>query len=322
MRTCSIPRTELVVTRLGYGIGMLDAGWRIADFRKKCTHGIQTAYDQGITFFDTADVYAEGRSEEALGHVLTQSSMSRDQVVIQTKCGLRIRAGWAPGDSGAGNFFGVDLRYDYIVSAVEASLARLRTDRIDVLLLHASSPLVEPEEVAHAFDQLHRDGKVLHFGVSGHTATQMDLLRKYLRRPLVVNQIWLSLLHHAPITESSGFGALVDHCRLHGVQVQAYSPLKGNSIFAKPILLAPPPDAELEVHELARVLAELASGYKATPAAVMLAWLMRHPVGIVPIIGATTQEHIIENCAADRFELTRDDWELLCSLALRIKSTG
>lgn len=321
MKTYGIPHTNLVVSRLAYGTGML-GGWRSLDFVAKSTRAIYTAYENGITFFDTADIYAEGRSEAALGHVLKHSSELREEIVIQSKCGLCVRAGWAPGDPVDADSLGTDLSRHHIVSAVEGSLKRLHTDRLDVLLLHAPSSLMEPEEVAQAFDELKYSGKVLHFGVCAHSAVQMELLKKYVRQPLVANQIWLSLVHHLPLAENSSFGGIVDYCRLHEIQVQAYSPLKGGNIFARPILLDPPADADLGVRQLAQMLADTAKRHDATPAAVMLAWLLSHPAGIVPIIGASEPAHIIENCAADRINLSREEWQTLFASAARVHSAA
>jgi predicted oxidoreductase len=321
MRTYRIPHSNLVVSRLAYGTGMLTMSWRSTDFIAQSIEAIHTAYESGITLFDTADVYAEGRSEAALGEVLKRSPVFRERIVLQSKCGLRLRTGWVPGDSIGADSLGVDLSHNRIVSAVEGSLRRLSTDRLDILLLHAPYVLVEPEEVAQAFDELKSSGKVLYFGVCMHSAVQIELLKKYVRQPLVANQIWLSLAHHFPISESSSFGGLVDYCRLHEVQVQAFSPLKGDDIFDRPILLNPPADADPEVIRLAQFLTDSARKYDAAPAAIMLAWLLRHPAGIIPIIGASKPEHIVENCAADRIDLAGEEWDKLFQSATQIWPT-
>ena len=320
MRTYRIPKTDLVVSRLALGIGMLGVSWNRSDLVQTTMQAIRVAYDSGITLFDTADVYAEGQSEEALGRVLKQSPEIRGSIAIQSKCGVRLRRGWMPSDPVTEDTFGADLSRDHIVSAVEGSLRRLGTERMDLLLLHATSALVQPEEVARAFDELSGGGKVSHFGVCMHTAAQIELLQKYVRQPLLVNQIWLGLAHNWPIAETSGFGALVDYCRVHDIQVQAFSPLKGQGLFQRPTLLDPPADAPNEVRRLAQALVEIAQRHWATPAAVMLAWLLRHPAGVLPIIGASTPDHIVENCIADRIELERAEWELLLHLAAPIQN--
>jgi predicted oxidoreductase len=320
MKTYRIPGADLTVSRLAYGVGMLSASWIGADFFDKTVRAIRTAHENGITFFDTADVYAEGRSEKALCRYINNSSALRDHLVIQSKCGLRVRAGWEPDAPVDPDTMITDLSGSHIVSAVEGSLKRLGTDRLDVLLLHAPSPLMEPGEIAQAFDQLQSSGKVLHFGVCSHNVVQIELLKKYVRQPLVFNQIWLSLVRHGPLAERSGFGALVDYCRLHNIQVQAYSPLKGGSIFSKPLLLDPPPDAAIELRQLAKVLEEAARCHDATAAAVMLAWLLRHPAGIIPIVGASNPEHIVENCVADRIDLSHEEWQVLYAAAIRMQS--
>jgi predicted oxidoreductase len=283
LKTYQVPRSDLVVSRLAYGIGMLGVSWRTPDFVAQSVRAIHTAFDNGITFFDTADVYAEGQSEAALGELLKHSQGFRDKIVIQSKCGMRVRAGWAPGDPLTPDSLSVDLSRDHIVSAAEGSLKRLNTDRLDILLLHSPYALVEPQEVAQAFDELNGSGKVRYFGVCMHSAVQVELLKKYVRQPLVVHQIWLSLARYSPIAEYSGFGAIVDYCRVHEMQVQAFSPLKGDKIFEPPLLLNPTADACPGIHQLAQLLTDEARRFNATPAAVMLAWLQRHPAGIVPI---------------------------------------
>lgn len=318
MRTCRIPKSALRVSRMAYGIGMLGLSWRHPDFIAKCVASIHTAFDCGITFFDTADVYAEGRSEAALGKVIHDSPSLRDTLIIQSKCGLHIHNGWTPQDPVRADSMSVDLSRHHIVKATEASLKRLGTDRLDILLLHAPSPLVQPEEVAQAFENLSTSGKALNFGVCMHSATQIELLKKYVRQPLVINQIWLSLLHHTPLVmEESAFGSLVEYCRLQDIQVQAFSPLKGTDIFGSPSLLDPASEVDPKLASLSQSLGHIAEEHRATRAAVMLAWLLRHPCEIVPIVGASSSEHIVENCTADRVDLSDAEWELLLNLASR-----
>jgi predicted oxidoreductase len=320
MRAVKFPHTDLSASRLAFGCAMLGWDWDSPDFVAKTIPIIKTALDQGITFFDLADVYGYGKAESALGEVLKESPALRSKIVIQTKCGDRFREGGV-----------IDNSHEHIMASVEGSLQRLGTDHVDGLLLHWPDSLVMPEEVAKAFDELKHRGKVRYFGVSNHNPYQIELLQKAVRQPLIVNQIQLGLMHwytEPPIEKgfmTHGFEGVIglDYCRAHDVQIQAYSPLKTDSIGSLTTLLKPPADASSEVKTAAELLAGLAKKYEVTPAAVMIAWLLRHPAGIVPIIGATKSEHVVENAAAARVELTRTEWYSLmnASAAIQAQST-
>lgn len=325
MNTYKVPHTDLVVSRIAYGTAMLGSAHRSSDFIAKTVRAMHTAYDNGITFFDLADVYGAGRSEAALSELLKQLPGLRDKIVIQSKCGLRLPGGWVPDDPLGVGSISADLSREHIVGAVEASLERLGTDHLDILLLHMPDPLVEPEEVGQAFDHLKGSGKVRYFGVSNHNPVQIELLRKDVHQPLVANQIRLGLAHYFPIAERqaegriTGVGALVDYCRLHDIQVQAYSPLRGGNASDTPILVDLPADASPEVKQVAQMVANIAKKHNTTGGAVMLAWLLRHPAGIVPIIGASKPEHIMNNCAADQIDLSREEWNSLFYAAAAIQ---
>ena len=316
LNSYTIPHTGLKVSRLGYGSTSL-IGWDKNPVSSgdiaKAARLIHTAYDNGITLFDHADLYAYGKSEAVFGQVLKQAPGLRDKIVIQSKCGQRFSAG------GLGGPIRVDLSREHIVSAVEGSLERLATDRLDILLLHAVDALVEPQEVAQAFEDLHRSGKVRYFGVSNYHAPQIALLKQSVRQPLVVNQIQLSLANPAPLAEGMQFtlriakagqksdeaiglagSGTIDYCRMNDIQVQAWSPLRG--------VLNPRADASPQLRATVQLIAELAKQKNTTPAVVALAWLLRHPAGIVPIVGGDKPEHIVENCAADRLVLSREEW--------------
>lgn len=314
LKTYSIPHTDLVVTRLCYGNAMIGMDSGSPDFIAQTVQVMRAAYEQGITFFDTADVYGEGKSERALGQLLKDIPGSRRRLVIQTKCSIR--------EGGV-----IDSSREHIRSAVEGSLQRLGTDHLDILLLHWPDSLIEPEEVAQAFDELQRTGKVRHFGVSNYSPYQIELLRKHVRQPLIANQIQLGLAHwytdpgasKAAITHGAEGVTTLDYCQLQDIQVQAYSPLKGANVGKPPNLLGAPADAPAEVRKAAEALQEVARGHGTSPAAIMLAWLLHHPAGIVPIIGATKVEHVVDNCAADRVELTRAEWYSLLRTTARIE---
>jgi predicted oxidoreductase len=314
MKTYTVPHTDLVVTRLAYGNAMIGFDRNSPDFIPQTVATIQAAVDQGITFFDTADVYGNGKSEEALGQVLRSTPGLRRRLVVQSKCSIR--------EGGV-----IDSSREHIPSAVEGSLKRLGTDHLDILLLHWPDSLIEPEEVGRAFDELHNAGKVRYFGVSNYNPYQIELLRKHLRQPLIANQIQLGLAHwytdpgasKAAITHGAEGVIALDYCRLHDIQVQAYSPLRGSNIGNPPNLLNPPADAPAEVRKAADALQEVARAHDVSPAAIMLAWLLHHPAGIVPIIGATKAEHVVDNCAADRVQLSRTEWYTLLRAAAPIE---
>jgi predicted oxidoreductase len=314
MKTYTVPHTDLVVSRLAYGNAMLGTDWNSPDFIAQSVPVIQAAYEQGITFFDTADVYGHGKSELALGQVLKASPGSRRRLVIQSKCSIR--------EGGV-----IDSSREHIKDAVEGSLKRLGTEYLDILLLHWPDSLIEPEEVGRAFDELHAAGKVRYFGVSNYSPYQIELLRKHVRQPLVANQIQLGLAHwytepgasKAAITHGAEGVVTLDYCRLQDIQVQAYSPLRGANIGKPPNLLNPPPDASPEVRKAADTLHDVARSHDTSPAAIMLAWLLHHPAGIMPVIGATKVEHVIDNCAADRIELSRAEWYSLLRAAAPIE---
>ena len=303
MKTYTVPHTDLVVSRLAYGNAMLGFDRNSPDFIPQTVATMQAAADQGITLFDTADVYAHGKSEEALGQLLKGAPGLRRRLVIQSKCSI-VEGG------------GIDASSEHITSAVEGSLKRLGTDHLDILLLHWPDTLVEPQEVARAFDDLHGAGKVRYFGVSNHTPYQIELLRNQVRQPLVINQIQLGLAHwytqpgasKGAVTHGGEGVGTLDYCRVQNIQVQAYSPLRGSNIGNPPNLLNPPADAPAEVRKAADALQEVARTHDTSPAAIMLAWLLHHPAGIVPIIGATKVEHVVDNCAADRVQLSRTEW--------------
>jgi predicted oxidoreductase len=296
---------------------MLGLDWNSPDFVAKTVPNIHTALEQGINFFDTADVYGYSKAEQALGEVLKQSPGLRNNVVLQTKCGDRFAEGGT-----------VDNSREHILSSVEGSLKRLNTEHLDILLLHWPDSLVEPEDVARVFDELHKSGKVRYFGVSNHNPYQIELLQRVVRRPLVFNQIQLGLAHW--YTEPGpGKGALVhgfegvqtlDYCRAHDIWVQAYSPLRAANIGKPPNLLNPAADASPAVKKAALALNDIAANHSTTPSAVMLAWLLHHPAQIIPIIGTTKPEHVIDNCAADRVELTRVEWYSLLDATAQIES--
>jgi predicted oxidoreductase len=198
---------------------------------------------------------------------------------------------------------------------VEGSLRRLNTDRLDVLLLHRPDALVEPEEVAGAFVELRQSGKVRYFGVSNHTAAQIALLQRHLDQPLVINQVELNILHAHLIddgvsanqegTRYAGAAGMLDYCRLHDVMIQAWSPV------AKGKLVNPPARADQRIRKTAALVTELARAKGTSKEAIALAWLLKHPARIQPIVGTTKLDRLIASCRADTLSLSREEWYAL-----------
>jgi len=311
MQTYHISNLDAPVSRLAYGCMRLGGSWDetpvTAADRQRAVVAVGAALESGINFFDHADIYMRGKSEEAFAGALHELGVAREQVILQSKCGIRFAGSPSPNSPGR-----YDFSYSHIIASVEGILRRLRTDYLDILLLHRPDPLVEPDEVARAFDELHSSSKVRAFGVSNHTGPQIDLLRASLDQPLVVNQVELSLLHSFLIDDGvladqraavyANASGTLDYCRLHGIRVQAWSPV------AHGLLSNPPADAPANVHATAALVAQFAAEKDTTTDAIVLAWLLRHPAGIQPIIGTTNPQRIVASCLADDVILSREEW--------------
>lgn len=258
---------------------------------------VNTALEQGANFFDHADIYGSGASEEVFGKAVLPGL--RDKLILQTKCGI------VPGNRH-------DASYEHIVSSVEGSLRRLGTDYVDVLLLHRPDALVEPEEVAKAFDHLKASGKVLHFGVSNHNPHQIALLQNSLDMPLCANQLQLSIMH-APMIQSginvnmcndSGVnrdGGVLDYCRLNKITIQPWSPLQYG--FFEGCFV----DNE-KFPELNAVMGALAEKYAVSKTTIAFAWLLRHPAKMQPVTGTTNLGRLRQCLQAAEVSLTREEW--------------
>jgi len=259
---------------------------------------IRTALEEGIDFFDHADVYAGGMAEETFGKILKSESIARNEIFIQTKCGI------------CDGYF--DFSKEHIIEAVEGSLKRLQTDYVDILLLHRPDALVEPEEVAEAFSILHASGKVRHFGVSNQKPLQIDLLKRYIPFPLIANQLQFSIAHshmirsgiHVNMQTDDAIdrdGSVLDYCRLHDITIQAWSPFQ-HGFFAGPFL------ENLQYPELNSKMQHIADSKGVTKTAIAIAWILRHPAKIQPIVGTTNILHLKDICAAPDVDLTRKEW--------------
>ena len=315
MKTYRIAGTPLVVTRIAYGCMGIGGGWDPGPLseatRKEALVSVRAALDAGITFFDHANMYGRGRCEEAFAGIWKERPGLRDSIVLQTKCGIRFP------DEPPGTPRRYDFSRRHILESVEGSLHRLQTDHVDILLLHRPDALVQPEEVAEAFDALAGSGKVRYFGVSNHNPWQIELLRKHVRQRFVVNQVELSLVHNqlinagvsvnqdAPALPTHGEGTL-EYCRLHDITIQAWSPVAHGAIARA---------AEGQGDDRMRAAAAAAQAMAAKKGvsmdAILVAWLLRHPAGIQPIIGTVRPERIRDACAADDVQLSHEEWYAL-----------
>jgi predicted oxidoreductase len=261
-------------------------------------HFIRTALEEGANFFDHADMYGGGDCEERFAAAVGMNESIREQLILQSKCGIR-----------KGMF---DFSKEHIVHAVDGSLKRLRTDYLDVLLLHRPDALVEPEEVAEAFDQLERSGKVRYFGVSNQHPMQIQLLQKFVKQPIVANQLQLSITNATMI--SQGFnvnmendaavqrdGNILDFCRLHDITIQPWSPFQYG--FFEGVFL----DND-KFPVLNKQIDEIARKYEVTNTTIAMAWLLRHPARMQPITGTMNVERLKDCCKASDIHLTREEW--------------
>ena len=260
---------------------------------------IETAYDNGINFFDHADIYGGGECESIFADALAKTSLKREDLFIQTKCGI------VPGVM-------FDFSKKHIIESVEGSLQRLNMDYVDVLLLHRPDTLVDPSEVAEAFDELEKSGKVRHFGVSNQKPMQIDLLKKYVKQPLLANQLQFGLKHsgmidqgiHVNMTDDGSVdhdGSVLDYSRLNDMTIQAWSPYQYG--FFEGVFIG-----NEKFPELNQALDNLAEKYGTTPTGLAATWILRHPANMQVIAGTMNPERIEEIAKASEIQLTREDW--------------
>jgi predicted oxidoreductase len=252
---------------------------------------IHTSIEAGATSFDHADIYGHYTTEKEFGDALALDTGLRKQLQIITKCGIKMISDNRPKHS----IKHYDTGKQHILQSVETALSNFKTDYIDVLLLHRPSPLMHPDEIAEAFSQLHQQGKVLQFGVSNFTASQTALVHQ--RYKLAYNQLELSLLCLQPFTDGT-----LDYCLGNGITPMAWSPLGGGNIFK----------GEHEQHQrITAVATLLAEKYDARPDQVLLAWLMHHPSGIIPVTGTSRPERIAAAMGSIKIQLTTQEWFML-----------
>lgn len=293
MRTIKLGSSNLDVPVVAIGcmrINSLD--------KKEAERYIQTALELGANFFDHADLYGAGECEELFSDAIHMNDDMREKMILQSKCGIR-----------NGMF---DASKEHILNSVDGILKRLKTDYLDVFLLHRPDALVEPDEVAEAFNILEQSGKVRHFGVSNQNPMQIELLKKSVKQPLIANQLQLSITNTTMI--SQGFnvnmenesainrdGSVLDYCRLNDITIQPWSPFQYG--FFEGVFLG-----NDKFPELNKKIDEVAAKYEVSNTTIAIAWLLRHPANMQPIIGTMNLERLKDCCKASDIRLTREEW--------------
>lgn len=303
MKTYAIASAGLEISSIVLGL-MRIAAMASADIDRL----VRTAIDEGVTVFDHADVYGgDHLCERRFGEAVKLTAAERDAILIQSKVGIR-----------RGYF---DFSREHILRSVDESLAALKTDHLDILLLHRPDALVEPDDVAAAFDQLEASGKVRHFGVSNQTPGQIELLKRSVRQPLLFNQVQLSLTHANLIAQGVAVNmagldqsvvrdvGLLDYSRLNGIMLQAWSP------FQKQFFDGTFIGDRQNYAELNDVLDAQAARYGVTPSGVAVGWITRHPANIQVVLGTTRPERVREAVAGSTIPMSRQDWYALFTAA-------
>ncbi|GGJ77186.1 aldo/keto reductase [Deinococcus aquiradiocola] len=293
MKTMKLGSSDLQVPVVAVGCMRLDSL-----SRTDAERFVQSALDVGANFFDHADIYGGGECERIFADAVGMSASTREKLILQSKCGIR-----------KGMF---DFSKEHILASVDGILERLRTDYLDVLLLHRPDALVEPDEVAAAFDELERSGKVRHFGVSNQTPMQIELLKRSVRQPLVANQLQLSITNATMITRGFNVnmenaeavdrdGGILDYCRLHDITIQPWSPFQFG--FFEGVFLDHPKFPELNAK-----IDEVAARHGVSNTTIAIAWLLRHPAHMQPVTGTTNPDRLRDCVRAADVQLSREDW--------------
>ncbi|NIB40551.1 aldo/keto reductase [Pseudomaricurvus alkylphenolicus] len=302
------------VSDLAYGCMGLGGDWDpdssvTLEHVQQAHEVIDAALEAGINFFDHADIYTRGKAETVFGRVLKQRPELRQQIYLQSKCGIRFDDELGP------------KRYDFsgawITRSVDGILTRLNADYIDVLLLHRPDPLMDIDEVAKTFLSLRESGKVNHFGVSNMHCHQVAYLQSHLDMPLVVNQLEISLQQRGWVDEGVYAGnpqgadvnftaGTLEHCRQQGVQVQSWGSLCQGLFSGRDVSEQPG-----HIRATADLVASLAEKYQVSQEAILLAWIMRHPSRVQPVIGTTNIARIKACSEVGHISLSREDWYAL-----------
>lgn len=293
MKTMKLGTSDLNVPVLALGCMRLSG----AD-RAQAEKFVATAMELGLNFFDHADIYGGGECERVFASIQKSLGIRREDILLQSKCGI------VPGTM-------FDFSKAHILEAVDGILERLNTDYLDVLLLHRPDALMEPEEVAEAFDILESSGKVRHFGVSNQDPNTILLLQKYVRQPLVANQLQLSVTNATLISQPMNMNiqdglypsldnGTLNFCRLHDITVQPWSPFQYG--FFEGVFLG-----SEKFPELNKTIDAIAEAHGVTNTAIALAWLLRHPAHFQPVTGTINPQRI-RDCAAVDVQLSRREW--------------
>ena len=306
MKTQPLGKSPLVASRLSYGCMRIPGTWKpqeiTPDRAAAGRRAVVAAYEAGFTLFDHADIYVKGESERLFGQVLRDVSGMRDRVLIATKCGILFAgdpSAGAPSPAGPHRY---DFSPQHILWSCEQSLRRLGVETIDLYQLHRPDLLMDPPAVAEAFDKLRSGGKVRHFGVSNFSPSFLAALQKACPFPLIVNQVEIHLGRL-----DCFYDGTLDQCLTENVTPLAWGPLGGGYLGTGGKV-----DRKHErkdvLRKLVDVMDEVAKNYGVTRTALALAWLLKHPAGIIPIIGSTNPDHIRDAARADGVELSREDW--------------
>jgi predicted oxidoreductase len=294
MKNIDIGKSGIYASELGLGC------MRMAALEKgEAEKIIRISLEEGINFFDHADIYGGGKSEEVFADAINMNSTIREKMIIQTKCAI------VPGVM-------YDFSKEHILNSVDKSLKRLKTEYVDMILLHRPDTLMEPEEVAEAFSKLYSDGKVKKFGVSNHTPMQIELLNKYLDNKIIVNQLQFSIMHTGMIDSGLNMnmkndasidrdGGVLEYCRLKDITIQAWSPYQYG--FFEGVFL----DND-KFPVLNEKINEIAEKKGVTNTAIATAWILRHPAKIQTMVGTMNPKRLKEICKASDVELTRQEW--------------
>jgi predicted oxidoreductase len=294
MRTINLGASGLEVPVIAVGC------MRISKIEKsEAAKFVKTALDLGAIFFDHADVYGSGDCEKIFAEAIGMTAKLRETIFLQSKCGIK------PGRA-------FDFSKAHILESVDGILKRLKTEYLDVLLLHRPDMLMEPEEIAEAFGILHTQGKVRNFGVSNQNPMQIQLLQKYVRQPIVANQLQLSITESTMISQGvyvntrddkaiNRDGGVLDFCRLNNITIQPWSPFQHG--FFKGVFLDNPefPDLNAKINELAKK-------YSVSNTTIAMAWLLRHPAKMQPVTGTMNIRRLTDCVKAAEITLTRDEW--------------
>ncbi|MBM7600361.1 putative oxidoreductase [Virgibacillus halotolerans] len=293
MKYMELGKSGLEVSNIALGC------MRISDLEEKdAAKVINNAIEAGINFFDHADIYGGGKSEEVFANAIGMNPSVRETMYLQTKAGIRE------------GFF--DFSKEHIIEAVDGSLRRLKTDYVDVLLLHRPDTLVEPEEVAETFNILKKSGKVNHFGVSNQNPMQIELLKKYVEQDLIVNQLQYGVMHTGMIDKGLQVnmkwdgsidrdGSILDYSRLNDMTIQAWSPFQ-YGLFEGVFI-----DND-KFPEVNTKLQEIAETKGVNKSAIAVAWILRHPAKIQTIIGTMNLERLTNIAKASDIEISREEW--------------